>query len=236
MFVAGISAVGMSHQTAWLLTSPERLTEGGIRQAAARANSSNYLHQMAIAMQLYHETLGILPPAASYDREGQPLLSWRVLLLPYLEEGKLFNEFHLDETWDSPHNLRLLSRMPKVYAYPLAKGSTLPYGTHYQVFTGKGTAFEGRQGLRLSHDFPDGTANTILIVEAAEAVPWTKPQDLPYHPADPLPAFGSPSEKDFQAAMGDGSVRPFTRSKVTEQSLRARITRNGGEIVNYDDW
>lgn len=233
MFVTGLAAVGISHQTAWLLTSPEPILHGSIREAAARMQSSNNLKQMALAMYNYQETKGSLPTAAVWSKEEQPLLSWRVLILPYLEYETLFEQFHLDEPWDSPHNLRLLPRMPKIYA-PLSERSTAkPYSTHYQVFIGSGAAFEGRRGLRLPDDFPDGTANTILIVEASEAVPWTKPQDLPYSPGLPLPALGSLSPEFVQAVMVDGAVRQIKRD-VRESVLRGLVTRNGEETPDFD--
>ncbi|MHB1422981.1 MAG: DUF1559 family PulG-like putative transporter [Gemmataceae bacterium] len=234
MFVAGIAMVGISHQTGWLMFSPEPLVEGGIREIAYRIQSQNNLKQMALAMLIYQDSEKNLPPAAFWNRQGQPLLSWRVLILPYLEEQSLYKEFHLDEPWDSPHNLRLLPRMPKVYA-PLGRaGKVKPYSTPYQVFVGKGAAFEGKRGLRLPEDFPDGTSNTILIVEAAELVPWTKPADLPFDRSRPLPALGWSSRKDFLAALTDGSARPIRR-QVSEKTLRAAITRNGGEILD-EDW
>ncbi|HTU19628.1 MAG TPA: DUF1559 domain-containing protein [Gemmataceae bacterium] len=119
MFVAGIAVVGIGHQTAWLLTSPEPALTSG-REPTARSQSHNNLKQMILAMYNYQDTVmeHSLPPAALVDRQGRPLLSWRVLILPFLEQQNLYNEFHLDEPWDSPHNLRQLPRMPKVYSSP----------------------------------------------------------------------------------------------------------------------
>src|SRR2546421_760485 len=119
---------------------------------------------------------GRLPPAVLYDQEGRPLHSWRVLILPYLGERALYDEFRLDEPWDSPHNLALLPRMPNVYALPPGLPVEVQAGpswTFYQVFTGRGT-----RGLNLREDFPASLSNTVLVVEAGEAVPWTKPVDL----------------------------------------------------------
>ncbi len=230
MFVAGISAVGVTHQTTWLVTSPEPLVEGGMRDIAARIHQSNDLKNLARAMHNFQEANGRMPAAASYDGEGRPLLSWRVLILPYIEQDDLFREFHLDEPWDSPHNLRLLPRMPKIYASPWPSQSPVGPVTAYRVFTGPGTAFEGTEGLSLKTDFPDGTATTFLIVEATEAVPWTKPEDLPYDPREPLPGLGGATRHHFQAATADGAVHRFEK-KMAQESLRAWITRNGGEDV-----
>src|SRR5262245_3545388 len=141
-----------------------------------------------MAMHNYAGTHGRLPPAVVYGKDGQPLYSWRVLLLPYIEQGELFKQFHLDEPWDSPHNSRLLERMPGSYAQPSGKKSLVPpYHTVCHVFVGKGTAFEEGRGVKIQEDFPDSTSNTILVIEAGTPVPWTKPEDLVYDPDGPLP-------------------------------------------------
>jgi hypothetical protein len=230
-FVAGTSAVGLGHQAAWLATSPEPLVSRRARWGLYQQNSD--LRNLAVAMLAYHEENKCLPPAAVYSKEGRPLLSWRVLVLPYLEQEALFKEFHLDEPWDSPHNLRLLPRMPMTYGSDADLGSTRAHRTHYQVFVGKGTAFEGRQGLSLTNDFPDGTSNTVLIVDAAEAVPWTKPQDLPYASGQPLPALGHLPREVFQVVLADSVPRAINR-QLNERTLRAAITRNGGEELGPD--
>src|SRR5207248_7805224 len=131
---------------------------------------------------------------------------WRVLLLPYVEEQDLYKQFKLDEPWDSPHNLKLLEKMPSSYAPPPRKrGMMPPYHTVVHVFVGKGAAFEGGQGLRLKEDFPDGLANTLLVVEAGKPVPWTKPENLTYDPDGPLPDLRGIFPDAFRARMGDGS-------------------------------
>src|SRR5262249_54532085 len=134
--------------------------------------------------------------------------------------------------------------MPKVYAPPAdlpVETNAGPTDTFYQVFTGKGTAFEGRQGLNLCKDFPDGVSSTIFVVEAGEAVPWTKPADLVYEADRPLPSlggiftgegrfslFGPNRRRGFHVALGDSSVE-FLSPEVSEASLRKEILRNDGE-------
>src|SRR5437016_5495874 len=105
---------------------------------------------MVLAMHNYQGVHCRLPPAVVYGRDGTPLLSWRVLVLPYLGQQDLYEQFHLDEPWDSPHNLQLLPKMPVLYAPPSGKTWKVPaYHTVCQVFVGKGAAFEGHEGLRL---------------------------------------------------------------------------------------
>src|SRR5436309_15555748 len=123
---------------------------------------------MALAMHHYHGEKGALPPAAVLGRDGKPLLSWRVLILPYIEQEDRYKEFRLDQPWDSPHNIQLLPRMPKLYAPFDGSPTPQPHTTYYQVFVGPRTAFEGPRGLNFA-DFKDGTSNTLLIVEAGEA-------------------------------------------------------------------
>jgi RNA polymerase sigma factor (sigma-70 family) len=185
------------------------------------------------ALHAYHDTHGSLPPAALWSKEGKPLLSWRVAVLPYLPGGKgLYEKFRLDEPWDSPHNRRLLAEMPSIYA-AASRGRKKGW-TPYQAFVGKGAAFEGRKGLRLPTDFPDGTVNTVLVVEAAEAVPWTKPGDLAYDPDKPLPRLGGRFRNGFLALFADGSVW-FIKKDFTEKAMRDAITRNGGEVLNEQE-
>jgi hypothetical protein len=187
-------------------------------------------------MYKYDEKHGRLPPAAVYSREGTPLLSWRVLLLPYLENDELFRQFNLDEPWDSPQNIPLLSKMPSVYS-PLApidgNPPLVPYTTLFQVFVGKGTAFEGREGLRLKEDFPR-RSYTILIVEARQSVPWTKPEDIPYDENQPLPEFGGFFKRRFHILFADGDVHYVNRD-IQEAKLRAAIIRNSDSPWPWDD-
>jgi hypothetical protein len=185
-------------------------------------------------MHNYNDVHGRLPPAVVYGYGGKPLLSWRVLLLPYMEQQTLYKEFKLDEPWDSPHNLQLLPRMPMTYAPPGSKAARVPpYHTVCHVFVGKGTPFEGVEGLRLPKDFPDGTSNTFLIFEGGEPVPWTRPEELVYEPDEPLPELAPLFKDGFRVALADGS-RQWIRRQTSEATLRAAITRNGGEPMGPD--
>jgi hypothetical protein len=123
------------------------------------------------------------------DKNGRPLLSWRVAILPYIEQEALYGRFHLDEPWDSPHNLELLKEMPPIYAFP---DQSDPAMTYVQAIVGPGTPFEpgGKWSLSKEDFLSDDEDATILIIEAGEPVPWTKPDDVSFDPMGPLPALG----------------------------------------------
>jgi hypothetical protein len=203
-----------------------------VRQSASRAQSVNNLKQLALAMHNYMSTYNRFPPQAIYSKDGKPLLSWRVLVLPYIEQDAVYRAFKLDEPWDGPHNKRLLAQMPQVFANPDL--NTKEPVTVYQAFTGPGAFFEGKKGLSFA-EFTDGTSNTLMLVEAATPVPWTKPEDLPYDPNKPLPKLGGHRPDGFAAAYCDGSVRVL-RQNIKESVLRALITRNGGETLDANDY
>jgi uncharacterized protein (TIGR03067 family) len=202
-----------------------------VREQQLRTTHANNLKQIALAMHGYLGAHKGLPAQAIYSKDGkQPLLSWRVAILPYIEEAPLYRQFKLDEPWDSDHNKKLLAKMPRIYA--LVRGTTRePHSTFYQVFTGPMTPFDGNKKARIQQ-FRDGTSNTLLVVEAGEAVPWTKPDDIPYNPKQ-LPKLGGTFKGAFYAAFADGSVRAFRRDLAPE-SLRALITPAGGEAIGDD--
>jgi hypothetical protein len=206
-----------------------------VREAANRTTSLNNLRQIGLAMHNYNLTNQKLPAAAIYSKDGKPLLSWRVALLPYIEEQALYQQFKLDEPWDSEHNIKLLPLMPKTYFHPSQAPGKDPGQTHYQVFTGPNTPFNGPEGPRIPTSFPDGTSLTLLAVEAATAVPWTKPEDVPYDPSKPVPALGLPGQSSFMAVTVDGSVRSILKT-IKEQTLRALITPAGGEELKPGDF
>jgi hypothetical protein len=211
-----------------------------VRRAAETVQSQNNLKRITLAMHMHHDTAARFPPAASCGPDGKPLLSWRVALLPYMEEQALYKQFRLDEPWDSPHNKPLLGRMPAVYAHPAEPAASAEGLTVYQVLVGPHAAFEpvpgpGKgppRGLSVAA-FSDGTSTTWLAAEADQPVPWTKPEDLAYDPKGPLPRLGTRSG-GYTAAFADGAVRQL-RLDTPEATLRAYITRDGGEPVDPDD-
>lgn len=205
-----------------------------VREAAARTQDANNLKQISLAMHNYQDAMGRCVPSAITDARGRPLLSWRVELLPYLEQDVLYRQFKRDEPWDSPTNKPLLTQMPRVYAKPNYPESLARGLTYYCVFVGPGAAFEPGKTLRFSpQDFPDGLSNTLLITESSYGVPWTRANDLDYAPDRPVPPLGTADATGFNVALADGSVR-FIRKDISETALRALITRNGNEPPGRD--
>jgi hypothetical protein len=188
--------------------------------------SQNNLKQIGIAHHSYHDSTGIMVQDI-VDKDGKPLLSWRVQLLPFIEQDNLYRQFKLDEAWDSADNKKLIAQIPKVYAPIRVKAKEGE--TFYQCFTGKDALFGSGKKLTLA-GIPDGTSNTIMVIEAGDPVIWTKPADIQYDPKKPLPKLGGMFEGNFNIGLADGSVM-WVRSKFDEKILRAAITPAGGEEV-----
>jgi len=203
------------------------------REAARRSQCVNNLKQIGLAMHNYQDTYGVFPPAMTTDPDGKPLLSWRVLLLPFLEQQALYEQFKHDEPWDGPSNKPLLAQMPKVYACP----SFPPAGadtSNYQVLIGPGTPFEQPEGMSIS-SITDGTSNTLLVVESKAPIPWSQPSALTYKPKTPVAGLDSFHPGGFNALFADGSVR-FLKKSISLATLDALITRNGNEVVTSDSY
>jgi hypothetical protein len=193
------------------------------------------LKKIGIALLGYHEKQDKFPPASTLDKDGKPLLSWRVELLPYLGLKSLYEEFHRDEPWDSPHNKSLIEKMPTAFAHPDAQAG--PGLTFYRGLTGRGAFFDPqvREGIAIAM-ITDGTSNTLAVVEAREAVPWTKPgTEISFDQAAFRSQLGGQKPGGFQALLVDGSVR-FIRDAIAAPTLRALCTRDQGEVVSTDSF
>jgi hypothetical protein len=207
----------------------QRAAEGigaGMAQIGETATASANAEQLAEALQEYEKANGRFPPPYLKTKDGKPGLSWRVAILPYLDEKDSFKKFKLDEPWDSPNNKPLLENMPECFSGPK---SAREHSTHFRVFVGRRTMFDpARNGVRIA-DVTDGLANTIMIVEAEQAVPWTKPEELDYDANRPLPALRRTMLGSLIIAA-DGEVH-YLQPSNSEATIRALITIDDGVPV-----
>ncbi len=205
------------------------------REAARRAQCVNDLKQIGLALHNYHSTNNGFPAAAITGKDGKPLLSWRVAILPYIEANGLYNEFHLDEPWDSRHNKALIAKMPNAYKCP-SRPQAAEGTTTYKAFVGGGALFDPTKPAGIQQ-VTDGTSNTMAVVEGKTPVIWTKPDDIPFDPKAPASFLdaGSNHPGGFNVLFADGSVR-FIKTSTAVQAFRALITRAGGEVVGADSF
>ena len=199
------------------------------RQAARRMVSMNNMKQIGLAMHISHDIYRKMPGDILAD-DGTPLLSWRVAVLPFIEQTELYEQFKKDEPWDSPHNLALLEKMPETLRHP--EMQVEPGRTVYLRPVGPQFIAEGH-GSSSMRQILDGTSNTIMVIEstAEAAVPWTKPVDLRVDLRDPVQSIAGPVREGFNVLIADGSVR-YLSSMIDVETLKALLTRNGGEIID----
>jgi hypothetical protein len=204
--------------------------------------AENNMKQITLAIINYADANGGRMPANTYDSDGKPLLSWRVQILPYIEQSALYQRFKLDEAWDSDHNKPLSRIVVKAFQVP-GRPAPQPWETYFRGFIGpENVKAEHRPWLRkgpknqakFPADFPDGTSNTWLVVEAAEAVPWAKPDDLPYDGVLPLPKLGG-ANGTYVVGYADGHTATYRRGQIDEKNMRGLITASGGEVVVIPD-
>lgn len=217
------------------------------RDRALQMETTNGMKQVLLSVHMFSDAYGHFPAPAIFDPTEKPLLSWRIMTVPYIESTRVpFQErFSLEEPWDSEHNIKNLNEFSHYFGLTQV-GPALPGDTHFQTFVGPGTAFELRLPPKTVYkmqvglgkdEFPDGLDNTIFIVEARNPVPWTKPQDLAYAADQPLPPIGLQYQTTslqgtqmrkvptFLAGFGGGAVRPLSID-MDEGELRQLINRN----------
>ncbi|MFI5454264.1 MAG: DUF1559 domain-containing protein [Isosphaerales bacterium] len=202
----------------------------GKEEIRARQRSGKNLRTIALAMYNYsNAAVDNRFPEAATIKDDKPLLSWRVALLPHLGQQALYDKFRLDQPWDSAQNKALVEQIPEVYSPVIPRGEPKGY-TYYQVFSGEGAMFDGSFRPILSDIF-DGPAQTAMVVEAGKAVPWTKPEDVPFDKDKPLPKLGGEFGQGLHVLFADGSVM-FLSKKIEEKTLRALITPRGSDAIS----
>lgn len=197
------------------------------RTAARQAQDMNNMRQIALAMHNYHDSHKSFPTDI-YSKDGKPLLSWRVQLLPYLEQTTQYEQFNRDEPWDSAHNRKLLAHMPAVFRS--AEGGDVAK-TPFLAIKGPDTVMPGNERLSFKH-ITDGSSNTLMFVKSAPdaAIEWTKPADIEFNADKPLAGVASPSGA-FLIAFCDGSVRQLSLA-IGDDAMRRLVNRHDGEAID----
>lgn len=208
------------------------------RKSHEKMQASNNLKQIGLAFHNFFDTFHRFPPLPNRDgkQPEKPLLSWRVYLLPYLEQNALYDQFHLDEPWDSEHNLKLAQHMPECYVDPKHPVDD-PTKTTYVVPSGENAFYTPGKTIGFA-DITDGTSNTIMLLNVSpkEAVVWTKPDEWDYDPQNPFRGLTDlDPEGEFMATLVDGSVQIFSSKKMKPETMRNLIERNDGNVVDWDN-
>jgi len=196
-----------------------------VRQAAALTQTQNNMKMIGLACHNYHDVYKHFPPprmgagGVMPDGKARPVaLSWRVAILPYLEQDAMFGAFDTKADWDDPKNAGFLNKRPKIYDSPW-KPTAAPNQTPFQVFVGPNTMFPDLDARPRIADVTDGSSNTILFAEAQTPVPWSKPADM---------EFGKqvgtlvPADRVL-VGMVDGTVRIIDRRQANDEFLRMLI-------------
>lgn len=221
---------------------------GGAREAARNSSCKNNLKHIGLAMHNHHDTLKRLPPAYITDENGKRLHSWRVLILPYIEQQALYEQIRLNEPWDSPYNRQFHNRIPEVYRCPSAGADRGSGFTNFMVVVDD-TSQDGRPGRtafgpgKLSgerwyeggfsfRDVIDATSNTIMVVEVAGSTTnWMEPADLNLSEQTGINAsksgncLSSKHSNGVNVLMADGSVR-MLEENLSPNTLKELLRRD----------
>jgi hypothetical protein len=205
---------------------------GPAQAAAHRARSANQMKQLAIALHNFHDAYKRFPDAVEMGPDGTTPHSWRVTILPFLEDPNLqaiYKQYRMNEPWDSDHNKKLVAETDF-----FSEGGDPKQQCSYFFAVGPGTMFDPANAPPSIRKIRDGTSNTVAIIEAKKSIPWTKPEDLDFDPAKPLPKVGGFFEGGFNAAMFDGSVH-FLPDTLDEKTFRALVTSDGREVIEREN-
>ncbi|MCE5266434.1 MAG: DUF1559 domain-containing protein [Planctomycetaceae bacterium] len=244
LWIGGIAAVAV---LGFMLLFPLLVPAmASVRPVARRMQCANNMKQLALALHSYRQAHGCFPPAYVADKNGKPMHSWRVLILPYLELESLYKQYDFNEPWDGPNNKKLLADCPRAFACPsdMVANGQVTSETSYVAVVGANAAWQGDKPQTVGN-FGDSSFQTIMLVEATDAgIQWTEPRDLSLDaaqtPSTPTPRVRVLSRhgcvKDFfftyprtgaNVAMADASVRYLPPDALTPKVL-PELLRVGG--------
>jgi hypothetical protein len=240
--LASVVAITFAVVASYLLFKHGSQTFTQLQTSRERIGSMRNLEKIALALNAYAADHGQYPPAILRDASGKPLHSWRVLLLPYLGEEDLYNEFRRDLPWDTPENTIVATQScPSVYQHPNSQMMGLSNTASYYLVTGAGTLFPPDRSLSPG-DVQDDASQTILVVEASPTVSsdnWTDPIDLDF--ALMRGDLTSPGGNELGGWVDGGAAvatvdgrAHFIDDSTPPLVVRALITPRGNEVLPDD--
>ena len=210
-----------------------------VRGVSRRVWCSSRLQDTVAALQQYHQINGCFPPAYIADKNGKPVHSWRVLILPYLGRIDIYKAYDFTEPWDGPKNEKLLTIAPNLFTCPSDHSEAAPTQTSYVAVVGPNSAWAGKKPRKLG-DFPRGGSDTIMLAEVADSgVNWMEPRDLLVEDLEKLDAkvtaltvsshhcghreeffFTYDNRSGANVAMADGRVAYLSPGALSAKNLR----------------
>ena len=230
--VAAIFCLGLPVLIALLLPATQ-----AAREAARRSQCSNNLKQIGLGIHSYHDVYKCFPAAVLTDEDGQPMRSWRVAILPFIEQQPLFEEYDFSEPWDGPSNQALHGVSLPAYRCPSDAGPD-SVETSYVMIVGERTIGGTPDETVRIADVRDGTSNTIVAIEvAASGIHWMEPRDMTVDEAvDYITNWRASGQRlphpgGINVVFCDGSTH-FISDSIDPQTLRAMMTRDEGQPVS----
>jgi len=217
--------------------------DSGSRRPAMRTQCRNNLKQISLALHHYHSHHGCFPPAYLADASGRPLHSWRVLILPWLDQANLYNQYRFDEPWNGPHNSKLAIQRLEIYECPTDlehREGDQPW-TSYVAVVGPHTMWPGSACVS-TDDVLDGTSRTLHVAEVRNSgIHWMEPRDL--HLGQMSPTINASSGQGISsfhpevalAALVDGSNRLLSE-KTPAETVRQLIDRDDGRPTSLEEF
>lgn len=202
----------------------------GSREGSRRMMCGNNLRQIGLALQIYADKYGALPPAHTVDAEGKPLHSWRTLILPFMEQEPLYQKIDLSKPWDDPANKFAFDVATPGYMCPSANCPDTH--TVYMAVAVPGGCFKSTESRKLS-EITDGLASTLMVIEVdvTQAVHWMAPTDsIDFDLLKPKSGIRLQHSHGYQAVFVDGSVH-FLRADIDPETLQSLITIDGKDVV-----
>lgn len=191
--------------------------------AALQTQGVNNMRQLALAMLNYESAYGHFPPAVVQHDSGQ-VHSWRIAILPFLEEGEMYQAYRFDEPWNSEHNAAITKDMPPSFKHPASESES---NACYFAAIGPSTVFAPGK-LTTFPDLLDGSSDTILLLEAKRDCHWAKPEDIPFADAIAGKSLGGFNDGVITTVLCDGSVHSISNALTPEQ-MSSLLTIDGGE-------